>query len=178
MTKGNDGKAARQRAMKQLVCASSSILVFTVLLLCRRGGSNDYSIRNKPIVSSMDGHDPRRLGRTRQVHHNSRQRPSGSGGEGAPEIFDETGMDPHEVAVRFRRDLLRQAESKDEIRLLEDVLEGKLHLINIMGVEEELVRSSENSYAGVYGRFCRLNFAVHKENPSSGKSNIVNDLER
>ncbi len=81
-------------------------------------------------------------------------------------------MNSHERAVQYRRYLIDQFESpEEEVELLDDVLNGKLHLIELEMVTEEMERAPEDSYAGVYGSFCRLNFAVHKANPSSGTSN-------
>jgi hypothetical protein len=160
MTKGNDGKAARRRVMKQLLCLSLSVLTFTIVFLCFRGNINNDN--NPKTGIPMNGRMPsNRLGdhKKRQYNHHH--------GSGISDVFDETGMDPHEVAVRFRRDLLHQAETKDEVTSLEDILEGRLHLVDIMGVDQEVQRSPAHSYAGVYGKFCRLNFAVHKANPSS-----------
>lgn len=170
MTKGNNGKAARRRAMKQLLCLSLSILTFTVVFLCF--GSNNAQEK----VTSVDGHTPpRRLGnRNNKQKQHSHHHYRGTGVAGT--MFDETGKDPHEVAVRFRSDLLAQAETKDEAAFLEDILEGRLHLVDIIGVEQELERAPLHSYAGVYGKFCRLNFAIHKANPSSGK--LIRSVEK
>ena len=42
--------------------------------------------------------------------------------------------------------------------------------------EEELERSHPSTYAGVYGHFCKLNFAVHKKDPAAGRSIVCHVL--
>ena len=49
------------------------------------------------------------------------------------------------------------------------ILAADLHLINIDADYRELRRSPSGDYEGVYGTFCKLNFQVHKEDPSSSK---------
>lgn len=170
MTKENNGKAARRRAVKRLAFCAVTVLVLTVLFVCIFQRADNNNGGQQRIGIPMNGQMPRRLGlaghQHSHRHHSSHIHHSGN----APEAFDETGMDPHDVAVRFRQELFEQLETKDEIALLKDVLEAKLNLVEIVGIEEEVVRSPKNSYNGVYGRFCRLNFAVHKENPSNGES--------
>jgi hypothetical protein len=177
MTKENDGKAARKRAVKKLLVVAVTVLVLTVSLLCLfvQVDNNNYNNNNGQQqqrfgIAMMNGQMPRRLGHQQHSHQQRRHRHhQGDGGGGdVPEALDETGMDPHEVAVRFRQDLYNQFDTKDEIALLEDVLEARIHLVEIVGIEEEVLRAPQHSYNGVYGRFCRLNFDVHKENPSSG----------
>jgi hypothetical protein len=165
MAKENNGKAARRRTAKRLLALCGCSLVLVITLMGFRGNSGN-NINNGSVQFGfpMNGQMPRRLGGPGHRRHRSSHQQ-----KHPTEPFDESGMDPHDVAVRFRQDLYDQFESKDEIALLEDVLEARIHLVEIMGLEEEVVRSPKNSYHGVYGSFCRLNFAVHKENPSSGK---------
>jgi hypothetical protein len=171
MTKENDGKAARKRAAKKLFIIAVVMLVLTVSFLCLSfqvsSNNNKINRQGRFGIPMMEDHMSRRLGRQQHSHNHPRRHDNGGGD--VPEAFDETGMDPHEVAVRFREDLYHQFETKDEIALLEDILEARIHLVEIVGIEEEVVRAPKHSYNGVYGRFCRLNFAVHKENPSSGE---------
>lgn len=49
------------------------------------------------------------------------------------------------------------------------ILAADLHLIEIDSDSRELRRSPADSYGGVYGTFCKLNFKAHKEDPSSSK---------
>ncbi|KAL3940825.1 MAG: hypothetical protein SGARI_000826 [Bacillariaceae sp.] len=171
MTKGNNGKAARRRTAKQLACLTVCVvMVCSIVFLCFRGGGGYSGSTKIGIPMNGVGGGGRRLGggghknkqqQRRASHHRHQGDTSGSN------LYDETDKDPHEVAVRFRQDLLQQAESRDEVQMLEDILEGRLNLVDIMSIDEELERSPEHSYAGVYGSFCKLNFAVHKANPSS-----------
>lgn len=167
MTKENNGKAARRRATKKFVLVAMCALLLTgAVLLCFRGSGGIDRLR---FGIPMNGELPRRLGLggNNNKHRHSRRRHHSKGE--VPPAFDETGMDPHDVAERYRQELMDQFDgAQDEIALLEDVVEARIHLVEIVGLEEEIIRAPKSSYAGVYGRFCRLNFAVHKENPSSG----------
>jgi hypothetical protein len=186
MAKENDGKAARRRAMKQMLCISACVLVFTVLFVsmnnhgsgaARRGNNKSHQHDDKPFSMSHNGNHnqggggrhglPRRyVGRR---HENHRGHPGDDDkGRNDKEENDNRNVDPQETAARYRRDLTKQFESKEEHRLLEDVLNAKLHLMDVYSVQEEVERAPSNSYNGVYGSFCRLNFKLHKENPASG----------
>ena len=52
--------------------------------------------------------------------------------------------------------------------ILEKILSAQYNLVDLHVVEDEVLRSPANSYAGVYGSFCELDFSQHKEDPSSG----------
>jgi hypothetical protein len=158
MTKGNDGKGARRRVTRQLLFAVGCVVIFSVGFFCL----SDQ--QKKKETNSSEGSRGLRDSKGLQKR---KGRPGRD--RGAADADQE--MDPHEREVRYRRYLIDQFESpEEELELLDDVLNGKLHLINIELVEKEMERASEDSYAGVYGSFCELNFAVHKANPSSGTS--------
>ena len=73
----------------------------------------------------------------------------------------------HRTNYEFQRNI----EMRPEYTL---ILSAELTLVDIEIVRRELQRSStfheEESYAGVYGIFCKVNFAVHKKDPSAGTS--------
>ena len=71
-------------------------------------------------------------------------------------------------ASEFRNDLRNQFKEKHEGQILEEILSGYLHLVDVQVVEEELLSAPPNSYAGVYGTFCRLDWSMHKKDPSAG----------
>lgn len=72
-------------------------------------------------------------------------------------------------ARKFRKDLHESYSNKhDEPEMLEKILEAEIHLVDLEVVEEELLRAHPSSYAGIYGEFCELNFAVHKKDPAAG----------
>ncbi len=78
--------------------------------------------------------------------------------------------DPHaENARQFRHALHHQFSDKDEAQVLQQVLAAELQLVDLTVVEEELLRSPTNSYAGVYGKFCKLDWTIRKRDPSAGK---------
>ena len=49
------------------------------------------------------------------------------------------------------------------------VIQGKLNLVELKIDRRELSEAEEDTYEGVYGIFCQLNFDVHKKDPSSGE---------
>ena len=56
----------------------------------------------------------------------------------------------------------------DEAKVIQRVLDGDLQLIDVTVEEKELLRAPQNSYAGVYGKFCRLDWSRRKVDPSAG----------
>lgn len=77
-------------------------------------------------------------------------------------------QEDQEQATEHQFDMARQFTERGEGKLMEEVLSGRLHLVELYSVREELIRSPSNTYAGVYGKFCRLNWALHKKDPSAG----------
>jgi hypothetical protein len=68
---------------------------------------------------------------------------------------------PHVVAIDL--------EKEDHADIVNDILAAQLNLVNILAPESSQVRfnDEENTYTGVYGDFCQLNFGAHKQDPSS-----------
>lgn len=66
-------------------------------------------------------------------------------------------------------------EKEDETHVLDKILSAEIHLVNIQAPEPAHVRANheEETYTGIYGDFCELNFALHKQDPSSGMWKIV-----
>lgn len=72
-------------------------------------------------------------------------------------------------AREFRKELEHSyANEHDEGQRLQQILDAKIHLVDLELVEEELMQAHPSTYAGVYGHFCQLNFAAHKKDPSAG----------
>ena len=181
MTKGNDGKAAKRRAMKQMLGLAACVLVFTVVFVTMNSNGKTTTTRKSSHNDHGDAggrqqqhqqQQRRYLGRHHQHDHQQQQQQhhgdddKSSSEESTIDINE--NMEPNEIAVRYRHDLIKQFESKEEIKYLEDILSAKIHLMEINAVSQELERSPSNSYSGVYGLFCKLNFQVHKDNPASG----------
>ena len=57
----------------------------------------------------------------------------------------------------------------DESQILEMILSAEIHLIDLNSKPDEMMKAPSNSYAGVYGTFCKLDFDLHKRDPSSSK---------
>lgn len=69
----------------------------------------------------------------------------------------------------WREDMHDQFLDKDESQVLEMILSAEIHLVDLHVDQDEVMRSPPNSYAGVYGSFCQLDFSIHKKDPSSGE---------
>jgi hypothetical protein len=69
----------------------------------------------------------------------------------------------------WREDIHDQFLDKEESEVLEMILSAEIHLVDLHVDQEEVRRSPPNSYAGVYGSFCQLDFSIHKKDPSSGE---------
>ena len=66
-----------------------------------------------------------------------------------------------------------QGHEYDEAKVIKRVLDGDLQLIDVTAEEKELLRAPPNSYAGVYGKFCRLDWSRRKVDPSAGTCVVV-----
>jgi hypothetical protein len=52
---------------------------------------------------------------------------------------------------------------------LDLIVSGKLNLIDLEFDQREMAKADDDTYEGVYGIFCKLNFTAHKADPSGGK---------
>ncbi|OEU19846.1 hypothetical protein FRACYDRAFT_235907 [Fragilariopsis cylindrus CCMP1102] len=69
-----------------------------------------------------------------------------------------------ELADTYFNELAGPSVKSKHKRFIEMVLNGKLNLVKIEGTP---TLSQDGSYDGVVGSFCQVNFALHKEDPSS-----------
>ncbi|KAL3932506.1 MAG: hypothetical protein SGBAC_010819 [Bacillariaceae sp.] len=138
--KGNNGQAARKRTLHRMMFGGGLCLFGIGALLTGLFSS-----------SSADGTSHRQLLRSDNV--------------------DKVKNAAHKLqdkARKFRQDLHKQHhEDFDEAEMIEKILEAEIHLVSLGLNEEELERSHPSSYAGIYGHFCKLNFAAHKKDPAA-----------
>ena len=139
--KGNDGRAARRKLIRRGLMLGSSLLgLVTVMVVARK-----ILVAQNPASS---------YGSSGRLLRDPGRRAGGAGS-----------------ARQFRFSLHRQfsgSDKEDEAQVLQDVLAAKLQLIDLMVVEEELLRAPSNSYAGVYGKFCKIDWTLRKRDPSAG----------
>lgn len=76
---------------------------------------------------------------------------------------------PHEPQHPFQLDTAPLITNEKQVE--EMILSAQLHLVDLEVDYEELAYSPSETYAGIYGRFCPLNFAAHKKNPTEGNRN-------
>jgi len=69
------------------------------------------------------------------------------------------------LADQYFHELTNQDSNGNSKKTLEGILNGSLNLISIQGIPEK--RSNDGSYDSVLGDFCKVNFDLHKKDPSS-----------
>jgi len=70
------------------------------------------------------------------------------------------------LAAQYRRELIgRQENAKMAETTLEGILNGSVHLVDI-STGHNLQFLEDNSYRGITGKFCKVDFALHKEDPT------------
>jgi hypothetical protein len=72
-------------------------------------------------------------------------------------------------ATKMRRKIASKPSKFSYKEKVDLILEGKLNLVDITFDKHALAKAPKDSYEGIYGVFCQLNFAAHKNDPSSGK---------
>ncbi|CAJ1961351.1 unnamed protein product [Cylindrotheca closterium] len=138
--KGNNGQAAKKRMLHRFMIGGG------VCLIC----IGALALVSTGLVAGNGG-TSRQLLRSDNVERVK---------EGVHKLQDK--------ARKFRNDLHKQHhEDFNEAEMIEKILEAEIHLVSLGLNEEELSRSHPSSYAGVYGHFCKLNFAAHKKDPAA-----------
>lgn len=155
--KGNKGKGAANRRGKFL---ASVLVAFVVLLMLVHVLLPD---------SRLD---------TRVMHHAKQLRQKGATvgaiASAAAAAARKHGSSNHlgqqhsnkKASGNNQQQQQRSTFNKHEVAEL--IMRGKLNLVELHTKHGELADAPEETYDGIYGTFCRLNFAVHKEDPSSG----------
>lgn len=151
--KENDGRAARRKLNRQLLivfstCALSVVIVALLGGFSSTGSGGGSNVSQKLRKASEDyivGKMTDPLNRRRY-----RRRPSPNAIDGEEDEEGEGG------------------DYADKALIMAKVLKAELHLVDLSIKEDEVLRSPSNSYSGVYGIFCELDFSKHKEDPSSG----------
>ena len=72
-------------------------------------------------------------------------------------------------ATKLRRKIEGKSAKFTYKEQVDLILEGKLNLVDINVDRRALASAPEDSYDGIYGVFCQLNFDVHKNDPSAGR---------
>ncbi|CAB9506936.1 HSPB (Heat shock 27kDa) associated protein 1 [Seminavis robusta] len=76
---------------------------------------------------------------------------------------NEEQTDRQSLFSKLRRRRLKKPMGRDAER----ILAADLNLVDIEVVSRELRQAPSDSYAGIYGIFCKVNWAAHKKDPSS-----------
>ena len=138
--KGNNGQAARKRMIRRFMVGGGICVSIGVLILV-----SDF-------LSSPSSNE----GTSRQLLRSN-------------DPVKNAAHTIQEKARKFRQDLHKQhTEQFNEAEMIDKILEAEIHLVSLGLNEEELERSHPSTYAGVYGNFCKLNFAAHKKDPAAG----------
>ena len=141
--KENDGRAARRKLNRQLLIVFTFCVTLVVVLTFLGGLGDGDSSSNKLRRASADFVD-------KVQGSGRRRRPHSMNGRAGGAADDDGGY------------------QEDKAAIMEKILSAQYNLVDLHVVEDEVLRSPPNSYAGVYGSFCELDFSQHKEDPSSG----------
>jgi hypothetical protein len=151
--KENNGRAARRKQARRMIwLAGGSLTVCALILWLSSSSSSSFNSNNS----------------NNSINNNKKQLRDTPTSRARQSLLNPQVTAASEKGAKFRKDLTAQFFDHDEGELLQDVLTGKLHLIDIEVVEEDLLRAPANSYAGVYGVFCKLEWELHKKDPSAG----------
>jgi len=70
------------------------------------------------------------------------------------------------VAAKFRKDLINSHRNAHEAeKILDGILDASIHLVGL-SKSNKLKYSADGSYNGVIAEFCKLDFQLHKDDPS------------
>jgi hypothetical protein len=137
--KENNGKGRRKKLMGKLIMIISSFAILIGLLTMLGFGRSKSKLLRTKTIANMV-----------KKQNNP--------------LYDSRNNKP-----AWREDIHDQFLDKEESEVLEMILSAEIHLVDLHVDQEEVRRSPPNSYAGVYGSFCQLDFSIHKKDPSSGE---------
>ncbi len=174
-TKGNDGSAARRRTIRKLIVSVVVALGLTLLLIYKSEGPKSVMVHSK---HDDDGDDDDRLSnneRPRRRHYGHHESPDEGDDGDDHDLGDDGGESRGKkqwdfdfgLAAKYRKELIGHRNSDKRAEVLEGILNGSVNLVDI--ANDNVRPSTDGSYEGLDGRFCKLNFAVHKNDPSNRK---------
>ena len=158
--KGNDGKAARRRMTNRVMVIIGSIFSL-VFLLC-------VTWIVAPSVLFGDDDSPSFGGRGLRRNDDLSLADKILGRKGNGGMAVGMRQTAQQTNHQMRQAMQRQLAQKDEATLIKEVLSAHLELVDLTVVDKELARSHPNSYDGVYGDFCVLDWSRRKKDPSAG----------
>ena len=125
--------------------------------------------------SGDDGHGFRKFGRSGYGMKASKARFKRGKGGGYPhpriqEVTDDVSesSDGDPLAIQYRKDLIGEHNIRKREEALEGILNGSVNLIALL-TGHDMKPSNDASYQGIGGKFCKVDFALHKNDPSSRK---------
>ena len=184
MAKGNDGTAARRRTLRKLSIAAAISLVVTFLIVSRGSSSTQNKAghgfgrmeqnRRRHLPEGWNGGVHGRSGPDDDTSGSGDDDASGSGDD--RDLHDDGGRSPmkqrwkamYGLAQQYRKELVagRDSESREEV--LDGILNGSVNLVDLVNVQNA-APSDDGAYEGVKGVFCKLDFSLHKNDPSNRK---------
>ena len=141
--KGNDGRGARRQTQKKLIVLSTCLVTVLLTVWLLQNNSNK-SVASQGFLSASSA-----VARFKE-HHLRRE------GRSLPIINGAVSPAAQHGITQSQ---------------LDRILSGELHLVEIRVDDEELKASFSgsadiSSYDGVYGTFCKIDWSLHKSNPS------------
>ena len=139
--KENNGRGARRKLIRRLTfIIAPFVVLFGFLTLIGFG-----RFRRQQLRSAVQGE---------KYGHAGLGGGGGGGGLGA--------------STSWKQKLQKQFVRAKESDVLEQILSAQLHLVDLHIEQAEVARSPSDSYEGVYGSFCQVDFSLHKKDPSRG----------
>lgn len=157
MAKGNDGSAARRRTMKKLFVASAVSLIVVCLVV--------FYTEDKGGTKASMG-EPHHHRRRHPGHHETVSKYINGNDEKGKDKNDDDDKDGQTLSEKYRRELIQELGQSGSKTDLDKILNGSLNLVDLSS-NYKLRPSQDGSYEGVIGKFCRLDFSLHKKDPSS-----------
>jgi hypothetical protein len=158
--KENNGHAARKllwnRVAWSIIGLGCLLLSGTILLILRESEGNNHTKLSKNQEAQRQAQLRRKTSRA------AKHRARADGNEQQPQLQQQQhGIAPAALLG------ISQAE-------LDDILSARVHLMDLSIDAHELLRAVDADedktvlhYAGVYGTFCRIDWSLHKTNPST-----------
>lgn len=141
-TKGNDGRGAARRRLRQQLTAMISCVLTLVLMALFWEPDEATGAAARHLSSSL-----------RSRLDSIRSRVESKGGL--------KGSIGHQGSLEKNNNNNNNNHGSD----LNDILTGKLQLVDVQVAHDAMVHN-DGSYQGVKGEFCRVNWAPHKKDPS------------
>ncbi|GKY96347.1 hypothetical protein MPSEU_000594400 [Mayamaea pseudoterrestris] len=142
--KENNGRAARRKTMHRIGWIAVAFLVVLIILFKPFGGG-----------SKAEEHRQRRQELAQRLR------------KFASEAVNANPIHAMQQKLGSHDSSGTNAWKSDTEEVLEQIVQARLHLVDIRSDTSSLSTAAKGDYSGVYGSFCRLDWSIHKQDPSA-----------